>query len=228
MNYNDNQLDEIFASLPEELQDYIMSPEVSEALEDIVSKRKISQEDIFRQEVYLTLLGLQSTKDLADYMAGPMKIDSDTATQILFDLDEKIFDGARAVEKKADSTPDEEATPTKQSLINEIENPHPSEMKTVIAPRPAVSSVSATTSQTPNNLPVMPEHHELMKYYTGTEPIVPTDIDYSGPVPLIKKTDQPKLADTPRYDAPKYVPPQNTKIQPRYNPGNDPYRESSR
>jgi hypothetical protein len=95
-------------------------------------------------------------------------------------------------------------------------------------PRPVIS----TPTQTPANLPVMPEHHELMKYYEGTEPIAPNEVDFSGPVPLIKKKDQPippKLADTPRYDTPKYVPPQQTiKPQPRYNPGTDPYREPSK
>lgn len=64
MNYNDNQLDEIFASLPEELQDYIMSPEVSEALEDIVSKEKSLKKTSFDKRSILRFLDFSRRKTL--------------------------------------------------------------------------------------------------------------------------------------------------------------------
>src|SRR3990167_11362864 len=84
---------EKFDALPEGIQEIILSSNYEETLL-IVGKQyqlNIEQLDILQRETTLVMMGLTPTKDFATELARELKIDAVKASQIVKDLNEKIF-----------------------------------------------------------------------------------------------------------------------------------------
>jgi hypothetical protein len=93
MNYTKEQLKKIFKSLPEDLQEAITSVESAQILSEIGNKFKlhIDQQSILGEETGYVLLGVSDPMEFVSSLSTKIGIDRTIASQIVSEINEKIF-----------------------------------------------------------------------------------------------------------------------------------------
>lgn len=93
MNYTKEQLKQIFKSLPEDLQDAITSVESAQILSEIGKKFKLhlDQQSFLGDETGYVLLGVSDPMEFVSSLSIKLGIDRNTASQIVSEINEKIF-----------------------------------------------------------------------------------------------------------------------------------------
>jgi len=184
--YTSEQYNKVFWKLPVEIRDIITSYSTTEHI-NIVGKKHNLQIDKIGELVDLTfdiMMGMVATKDFITELQDTLQIGALEASVLARDIDENIFKpvketmthlyAGRAPYKPSSSLveyyeeDDEHPSLNKDTLLKEIEDPEPSQVKkeaTVIASKGvSVQAGEEIHASIPNNL--TPSHtHTLVEYH---------------------------------------------------------------
>ncbi len=152
MQYPLNILKEQFEKIPENLQEAILTIDSNEELQEIVEDYDlhIDKSKELMNEISLIMLGLKKSKNFNGNIKKQLNISQERANEITKEVDKEIFvpirESLRQVQSSSEgvkgepslSEPaksdesaksDEEVNKEKEEILNEIENPNPSEME---------------------------------------------------------------------------------------------------
>jgi hypothetical protein len=167
MNYTDQQLAELYANLPQKLQDYILSPEVEEALDQTIEAWGIERGRDFRQTVFYLLIGALDADEFMREVRDKYALSEEESAQLLVDIDTLILQDSY---NAAELPPEEEQgtvvqannnfqdRPQSSIALNRIVRPaeHQQDSGTplpVIPPKAPAPSLMDTKLGAPTNLP---------------------------------------------------------------------------
>jgi len=134
MEYNTEQLIEIYKTLPEDIKNALDSVDTLDAVEEIGIKYKLhmDQEGVLNNETGKVLLGLTDPVTFVDTISSKLGIDRTIASQIVGDINEKILlkvkDSLKQIHRQKSGESEaqtpvkvEPATPPKENVIQKVE-----------------------------------------------------------------------------------------------------------
>src|SRR6266446_389820 len=102
MHNTQQELDEAFNGLPEEVQDFIMSEEIADSTHIIAEGYEITGEkyDAFAMDIFTLLVGLGSTDKFKEDLKGKMGIEEDMLNNVLVEVSGLILEPCQYVFQK--------------------------------------------------------------------------------------------------------------------------------
>ncbi len=190
MNYTQEQLDLAFNNLPEALQDFIMSDEVTEAQQLIAEEYGITGPafEMFSHDIFAMLVGLESVEHFFNDLVAKEGVGEDMANEVLSEVHKLILDPAFFVLKKENgqiqATP---AAPAKPTIpVQPVNTPKPVPAFIPSQPKPAPTP-APQFKPTPNPVPPQP----------AQQTPAPQPIKTVPPVLLTQATPKPVSATKP-------------------------------
>jgi hypothetical protein len=135
MIYTQEQIDETFNRLPEEVQDFILSEEVSETLQVIEQGYGIpeSKSDDFALNVMALLVGVGNTDEFVQDLQAGYNLRQDIANQVLYDVYAALIEPTHYLFNRAVGTTPTSSEPT-------LKNPTPASSSSFALSAPATPS----------------------------------------------------------------------------------------
>lgn len=169
-NIIDKELVEKFKRLPKEVQEAILSVNLSHSLQEIVRNNKllIDQSGKLEMEVVLVLLGLEPISDFIKNVSKQLSIDTEKAAKIAQDADNLIFKNIRASLQKLNQQEGKQSeivgvanapeVLSREQVLDGIENP--------VRTKPTPSITFNQTQVIPessasNNLPMVEPENDI-------------------------------------------------------------------
>ncbi len=182
-------------SLPEEVKNFLYSPDMLTAVRKVGEKNQlhIDQIGILQAETTSVMLGFTETHDFPYMLSQALNVDVSKATAIAKDLDDTLFSQIRSSMKKAD----EHATAVPTTVIAA-----PPAVATPPMPEKSVVMPSATKALTPAvaplSLPVTPPVAPAPKSASTPAPVVtpPPPIEKPASMPAMQHVDAMLSAPT--------------------------------
>lgn len=206
MTYTDQQINDEFNNLPEEVQDFIMDDYRRELIEKIAENYAIADRARFRKEVFMFQIGLVSVEEFTTHLKVDFGKSEEDADDILIDFNDAVLDDLNDVMRYSDEMDPE--------YENEEEKETPIQLQPENKPEMPRKFGQST------NTPVKTE--ALEAYEAPRMPIIPPKTQAA--VPLSSNILESKLQGTtnlPKVEENLDVPP----AKPSYPGGRDPYRE---
>lgn len=210
MNYSKEQKQEIFANLPADLREAILSVETAEKLQNIASKHSLMMDQVseLSDEIGLLMLGLTKQSSFVKNVSSRLGISSGKADEVARDVNEQIFDAIRESLRKFEEKDVEGSDAEGGVDISSIET---AGQFTLEKPEPIASSIQY--NETPLN------KEAILKGIEGSEEPM---VDHLLKAPLV--TPQKTEVKTPESIAQTPAPKPPTEKPKAYTA--DPYREA--
>ena len=126
-NELDIALQEKYMSLPQELQDFIVSEDVKNIISETLNGQPLQQKqiDIFGRELMFVLLGLETVSSFTDNIKVNMEISISRAEELSRNIKQKIFVPFQDALMLEEPQEESEDRPTREerSIPNEIQQP---------------------------------------------------------------------------------------------------------
>ena len=91
LNINPKEMWDLYNKLPQQLQDYVFSSEVDDAIAIICAQNKIEDDTIVMRLIQNVLLGVLSPEKFQEELKNNLKIDINIATALSEKTDKLIF-----------------------------------------------------------------------------------------------------------------------------------------
>jgi len=233
------QLKNQFQSLPPEVQQAILTIDLSGKLQEVVKNNKlmIDQAGALETETTLVLFGLEPLENYVKNLQENIGLSSIQASVIAHDVNELIFKGIREILKNINSQIlEKENIPTRETLISEIEQPEKIKIN-IQEPSISMSSLPSNAGRKPevhpemakegieivsNNLPEIAPKVPLPMVSIQTKPIETLHTNVS-PVKNIVEAKLQSVIVTPKETI---IIGDKTKLPEKPKTSSDPYRES--
>jgi hypothetical protein len=220
MTHTNEQLDKVFNELPIELQDFILSDEVADAISIVEEEYNIppSKSDDFVLKVLAMLLGLYFPEEFMRDIEREYNILEDISLKIYIDIYELVLEPAAYVldpndDENTTGNPVESIGPApipsaentepsiKKHILDEIEHPTPTPMKSVpLHQNTPISAYTPTSHESMHAAPLpMIQPHDLptARVIPPHQPVTPISgqISRQAPwntMPAVTPVQQPK------------------------------------
>lgn len=198
-------LPERFKNLPSEVQSAIASVDTLAALQEIALRHKIQIDELelLCDEVVSVMLGLVHPKDLGKNLQSQIQVTLEEAAAITHDIDEQIFKPIRASlmqmsmeENTEDIIAERENSPSRDTVLQEIENPS----RIIYKTEPIELELPAPSKQIPTPVREVVGAETLAELPPSLRPATPASATTSTPVPIIQT--MPTTMETAKIPAP--------------------------
>jgi hypothetical protein len=156
---------ERFDSLPKMVQDVILSSDYENSLLEIGKQYQLNVEQLgmLEQETTLTMMGLTPLKDFETELIHQLNVDKEKGSQIVKDIDEKVFLRIRDLLKlmntgELDETPNEEVTEETQMKVGRIDSMMPKKVDAENLTKDARADVQTLSNA---GIEIIPEKLEI-------------------------------------------------------------------
>lgn len=118
MIFTKEQKKSAYRKLQPEVQNFVLSNEVIESIENVSKKNQLSadQEDLLDSAVYEKLLGLKTNEELSSELITLLQAAPDKIAEIMKDLESNIFSELKKIESSVNSSPNSNEEPTKKEV----------------------------------------------------------------------------------------------------------------
>lgn len=118
MIFTKEQKKSAYHKLPPEVQNFVLSNEVIESIENISQKNGLSaeQSDLLDSAVYEKLLGLKTKEELSSELITLLKSTPDKISEIIKDLESNIFSELQKIESSVNYKPNNNVAPAKKEI----------------------------------------------------------------------------------------------------------------
>jgi hypothetical protein len=179
--------------LPEDVKEAISSTEVTEKLSEIAKKNNllIDESGILEEETSYVMLGLTHPNDFAKKIRERLGVDQETANNLVNEVNSGVFLPIRESlmklhekeEVSIETTKSNNLTPSKEQVLNEIENP--------------VVNKQTQTVQKPSTELMIGKLTGIVQIPGGRSSI-PVKKPFTAPLQTNKPVEQNKNPDRPR------------------------------
>ncbi len=168
-----DKLAEKYKTIPPDVREAISSTEVAVKIEDIAKEQGLllDKADVLAEETALVMLGLSNPSNFVSTLRRKLGVSEKTAIQIANEINDQVFKEIRESlrklyeeRKEEENTEHDDAAINKQAILNEIENPTPSQssiksppVSPTSVPPPPPPIVTPNTEE--KHLEVQPESH---------------------------------------------------------------------
>lgn len=118
------QIKEIFKTLPQEVQSFILSPNYEETLTKVGQQYSLSADQLglLKIETTLAMLGLTAPEDLGAELTNQLNIDSTKSSNIYKEVDNKIFSSVKRILESLNAQPGEDKEVLNTDAEEELDN----------------------------------------------------------------------------------------------------------